>query len=139
MPDIALTDAKNATVTLHQLTGGQRSLVFFMRASSCQFCLAHVQGIARMVAAGELKDVTVVIVTPGGTKDIAAVAGKVPAGVATVVASSEASRLAVGLGVFMLMQHSGTFVLDTDGRVLAQRTATVPTGAFNRAEVLAAR
>lgn len=38
----------------------------------------------------------------------------------------------------MTLQHSGTFVLDASGRVLAQRTATLPTASFARQEVLAA-
>ena len=139
MPDIPLSDQDGAAVTLRELTSGRSALVYFMRSSTCSFCNAHVQVIARMVAADELTGVAVVVVTPGDASDIATVAGKLQAGVATVVATGAESRAAVGLSSFMTMRHSGTFVLDEGGRVLAQRTATIPTGSFSRDEALAAR
>ena len=138
MPDIPFSDENGGAVTLREMTSGRPALVYFMRASTCQFCNAHVQVIAGMVAAGELAGVSVVIVTPGDASDISIVAGKLNAGVATVVATGAESRAAVGLSSFMTMRHSGTFVLNEAGRVLAQRTATIPTGSFSRDEALAA-
>ena len=138
MPDIPFNDENGGVVTLRELTDGRPALVFFMRAATCPVCNAHVRVIAGMVAAGELAGVSVVIVTPGDASDIATVAGKLQAGVATVVATGAQSRAAVGLTSFMTLRHSGTFVLDEGGRVLAQRTATIPTGSFSRDEVLAA-
>lgn len=138
MPDIAFTDANGAAVTLGELTAGRRALVYFMRAATCQFCNAHVQKISGMVAAGELADVAVVIVTPGDAKDVATVTSTLPKAAVTVVATGTESRSAVGLSSFLTMQHSGTFVLSATGRVLAQRTATMPTASFSRSEALAA-
>jgi hypothetical protein len=45
---------------------------------------------------------------------------------------------AVGLGSFLRIQHSGTFVLAEDGTVVSSRTGTNPMTSFSRSEVLAA-
>lgn len=76
--------------------------------------------------------------TPGDAKDVATVTSKLPKAAVTVVATGTESRSAVGLSSFLTMQHSGTFVLSATGRVLAQRTATMPTASFSRSEALAA-
>ena len=137
-PDLAFTDATDARVTLWDFTSQRRSLVYFMRTPTCPVCNAHLQQIARMVAAGELANVSVVIVVPGEAADVALVAGTIAPGVATVVATGPESRAAVGFTKFLMLAHSGSFVLDAAGRVLVQRFATVPRTSFVRAEVLAA-
>lgn len=129
MPDIALTAADGSAQSLRTLTNGRRALVFFMRAASCPVCNAHVKVIAGL----ELKDTAIVIVTPGTAKDAASVAAKTTL---QVLASGESGHAEAGLGRFLGLQHSGTFVLDAEGRVLAARTSTLPTGAFDKREVL---
>jgi peroxiredoxin len=130
MPDIALTEPDGSAHSLRALTSGRRSLVFFMRAATCPICNAHVKAIAAL----ELKDTAIVVVTPGTARDAASVAAKTTL---QVLASGEHGHAEAGLGRFLGLQHSGTFVLDADGRVLAARTATLPTGAFDKSEVLA--
>ena len=131
MPDIAVTDASGTARTLHQFAEGRRSLVYFMRTASCPVCNAHVKNIERL----GLADTTVVIVVPGSAADAASVAKRVGL---TVVSSGDSGHAEAGLGSSMGLQHSGTFVLDADGRVLLAKTATLPTGGFAKAEVLAA-
>ena len=137
MPDVALTTTSGDPVRLAEVVAGSRSVVFFMRSSGCAICLGHVATLVKMVQGGELEGVRVIIITPGDASDAAKVATRVPAGVATVYASG-IDHSAVGLGTFLTIQHSGTFVLAADGTVLTVRTATIPTGSFSRDEVLAA-
>ena len=131
MPDIALTAADGSAKSLRDLTSGRRAVVFFMRASSCPICNAHVKKIERMATA----DAAVVIVTPGTAADAASVSAKTSL---QVLASGENGHAEAGLTRFLGLQHSGTFVLDAEGRVIAARTATLPTGSFDEREVLAA-
>lgn len=131
MPDIAVSTAEGIPQTLHQLTAGRHALVYFMRTATCPVCNAHVKTIERLALDG----VAVVIVAPGTAADAAGVAKRVAL---TVVASGETGHADAGLGSSLGLQHSGTFVLDAEGRVLLAKTATLPTGGFAKAEVLAA-
>lgn len=130
MPDIAVIDPTGSARSLRQLVAGRRALVYFMRSASCPVCNAHLRTIAGM----GLADAAVVVVTPGGAAEAAAVASRVAL---DVVASGESGHAAVGLGRFLGLQHSGSFVLDADARILSARTATLPTGSFDRSEVAA--
>lgn len=137
MPDIALTGADGLADRLTDVVAGSRSVVFFMRASSCAVCIAHAVNLAKMVKEGVLDGVKVVVITPGGVKDAAVVAARVPSDAVKIYASGT-EHAAAGLGTFLMIQHSGTFVLAADGTVLSVRTATIPTGSFSRDEVIAA-
>jgi len=131
MPDLALQAPDGSSTTLRAETAGSRSVVLFMRAASCQICLGHVASLERLDV-----DARAVVVVPGDAAAAASVASRTGSGV-RVLASGDA-HAAAGLGTFLTIQHSGTFVLDESGTVLAVRTATIPTGAFNAAEVVAA-
>lgn len=82
------------------------------------------------------RDTVALVVVPGSANDAAAVR-RLAAGRLTVVSSSGA-HAAVGLGRTMLLQHSGTFLVDASGSVRYAKTATLPTGSFSRAELAAA-
>jgi peroxiredoxin len=139
MPEIALVSPTNSATTLLTVTSTTKALVYFMRSSTCPVCNGHIAAMVRMVAAGELQGVALVIVTPGGAAEAAKVAAKVPAGVGSVFATDTTAGLAaVGLGSSLLIQHSGSFVLAADGTVLSSRTGTNPMTSFSRSEVLAA-
>ena len=131
MPDLALEALDGVSTTLRAETAGSRSVVFFMRAATCQICLGHVASLERLAL-----DAKAIVVVPGDAAAAASVARRVGSGV-RVLASGDA-HAAAGLGTFLTIQHSGTFVLDETSAVLAVRTATIPTGAFNAAEVVAA-
>jgi peroxiredoxin len=131
MPDLSLEGPDGSSTTLRAETAGSRAVVFFMRAASCQICLAHVAHLERLAV-----DAKTIVVVPGDAAAAASVAPRVGSGM-RVLASGDA-HAAAGLGTFLTIQHSGTFVLDERGAVLSARTATIPTGAFNAAEVVAA-
>ena len=137
MPDIQVQGADGTDVALLSLIAGRRAVVFFMRASTCPVCQAHTAEAARLLREGKLGSAALVVVTPGAAAEVATVARRVP-GDDLVIVGSGSGHAEVGLGRFLGLQHSGTFVLDERGAVLAARTATIPTGAFNAAEVVAA-
>ena len=137
MPDIPLTSESGASAHLADVIAGSRSVIFFMRSASCAICLGHVQSLTSMAAAGALDGARVVVVVPGGAAEAARVATRVPAGTATVYASGD-EHASVGLGKFLVLQHSGTFVVDANGSILSVRAAAVPTNSFSRDEVLSA-
>lgn len=132
LPDIAVVDSAGATSTLGERTRGDGgAVVFFMRASNCPVCRAHVRVLQAMVESGELGEARAVVVTPGGAAEAAAVSRSTTL---DVVGSGDGHR-DVGLGRFLTLQHSGTFVLDASGRVLARRTSALPTASFSRKEI----
>lgn len=137
MPDIRVQTADGTDTTLRSLVAGRRAVLFFMRASTCPVCRAHAAEAVRLLREGALGSAVLVVVTPGLAAEAAAVARRV-VGDGVIVAGSGSGHAEVGLGRFLGLQHSGTFVLDERGTVLVARTATIPTGAFNAAEVVAA-
>lgn len=130
MPDIPVIDTTGRSSGLHELVAGRKALVYFMRAATCPVCNAHVQSIGKL----DVGDTAVVIVTPGAAAEATLVSTRTAL---TVVASGESGHAEVGLGRFLGLQHSGTFVLDANSRILLARTATVPTGSFAKNEVVA--
>ena len=130
MPDIHLVAANGKESRLANQLGEGGAVVFFMRAASCPICLAHAAQAVRMVEAGELGTAHLIVITPGDAKDAAAVARRLTSPLAQVWASGTAHTNA-GLGVTMLIQHSGTFVLDAAGTVLHAQTSVLPTGNFS--------
>ena len=127
MPDITLTGAAGETTTLDALRGGQRSVVFFLRASTCAICLGHVRAIAELA-------VPAIFVTPG---DAAQAAEATKRSGATVWGSGD-GHAEVGLGKFLAIQHSGTFLVAADGAVEYAKTSTLPMGSFSKSELEAA-
>jgi peroxiredoxin len=139
MPDIAIVSAKNSTTSLLAETSGSKAVVYFMRSATCPVCNGHIASLVAMVTAGELSGATLTVITPGGAAEAARVAARVPATAGRVFATTAAEGLAnVGLGTFLTIQHSGSFVLAEDGTVLSSRTGTNPMTSFSRREVLAA-
>lgn len=134
-PDIPVIAADGMSSQLSEhLVGGSASVVFFMRSHDCPVCRAHLRTLQRMEDAGELRGARVIIIAPG----VAGAAATVQRFTAfEVLASGEGHRM-VGLGRFLALQHSGTFVLDAAGRVLTRRTSALPTSSFSAAEIRAA-
>ena len=133
---IVFTDASGAEVTVADLRGGSRGVaLFFMRAANCMICVRHVRALAALRLAD--RDVTPVVVVPGD----AAAAARVrrTAGTVRVVSSNGAeAHQAVGLTRTMLLQHSGTLLVDAAGEVRYRLGATRPTGSFDPAALTAA-
>lgn len=140
MPDIALIDARGRSATLAHVSDGRRAIVHFMRSSTCPVCLAHAAAVQRMFDAGEIADVAFVLVPPGGPDEAVVTERRVRAagGMRAEVWASGSDHGNVGLGRFLGLQHSGTFVVDERGVLLAVRTSVLPTGNFSRDEVVSA-
>ncbi|KRC61334.1 hypothetical protein ASE14_10595 [Agromyces sp. Root81] len=134
LPNIQLVDEAGTASRVMDDVGEHGAVVFFMRTSTCPVCHAHVRELQRMSDAGQLRGARAVVVTPGGAAEAAAVARRTTL---SVFASGERHR-DVGLGRFLTMQHSGTFVVDAAGRVLARRASALPTGSFSKREILSA-
>lgn len=137
MASIHLTDAHGATSTLDDLRGDTRAVVFFLRASSCAICLGHAKALEAMAASGELGGARVILVTPGDAAQADQATKRLPGTGATVWASGDA-HAEVGLGKFLAIQHSGTFLLDADGTVLYSKTSTLPMGSFSKPDLVSA-
>jgi peroxiredoxin len=139
MPDVALVDAGGRRSTLATVNGGRRAIVYFMRSSTCPVCLAHAATIQRLFDAREVVDAAFVLVSPGGPDAAAVTERRARArGIHADVWASGGEHERVGLGRFLGLQHSGTFVVDERGVLLAVRTSALPTGNFSRNEVVSA-
>ncbi len=131
---VADTDRR---VTLADLRGKDKAVaLFFMRAASCAICMRHVKELAGMDLARQ--GVRSVVVVPGEAKNAARVRRTAGAGV-TVVSSADAeAHRAVGLNRTLMMQHSGTLLVGSEGTVRYRLTGAMPTGSFDRKELLEA-
>lgn len=135
MPDIALVGPHGETVNLAQIRDGGRAVVYFLRTAGCPVCVAHARRLERLSTEGRLGDVRVLLVAPGDAAEAAALARRVGGSVSETWASGTAHR-AAGLGSFLTIRHSGTFVVDADGSIAYTRTAMIPTNGFNEKELL---
>jgi len=133
--NVQLIDAAGTTTDLDTLRGEERAVVFFLRASSCAICLGHAKGITALGADGSLGNARVILVTPGDAAQAELATARVPG--ATVWASGDA-HAEVGLGKFLAIQHSGTFLVNADGTIAYTKTSTLPMGSFSKPEMLAA-
>ncbi|WP_022894094.1 redoxin domain-containing protein [Agromyces subbeticus] len=140
LPDIALVDARGLRSTLAVVRDGRRAIVYFMRSSTCPVCLAHAGAIERLFDAGEVADAAFVLILPGGARQAVVTERSVrrARGTRAEVWASGAGHDDIGLGRFLGLQHSGTFVVDEEGVLLAVRARALPTGNFSRNEVVTA-
>jgi peroxiredoxin len=130
-PELDLVDPRGLVRSIAGLAEGRPAVVFFMRSHSCPVCAMHVRELERMAARGALAGAAAVVVTPGGAEEAATVTK-----ITTLpVLASGTQHALVGLGKFLMLQHSGTFVLDAEGRVTSARTSALPTASFSRREV----
>src|SRR3954452_9014842 len=100
LPDLHLTDRHGHSVALSRLLASGPAVLYFLRTASCPACLAHARRLVAARSAGRVRP-QVVLVTPGGTGEAAAVdrkvaartSGVLPDGV-LVLASGNAHRAA---------------------------------------------
>jgi hypothetical protein len=113
------------------LRGDAKGLVlFFMRAGNCAVCLRHVRKLAGLDLAG--RGVAAVVVVPGGPEQ-AARARRAAGGLPVVSSAGAAAHRSAGLDRTLLMQHSGTLLIDARGEERYRLTATLPTGSLDTA------
>lgn len=136
-PDLELVDANGSRGRLADLVAGGAAVVHFMRSSTCPVCLGHAAVLERMRTSGEIPDVTIVFVAPGGAAEAGEAASRLRGRRIHVRASGDA-HASLGLGRFLALQHSGTVVLDPERAVLSAVSAAIPVASFSRAEIIAA-
>jgi peroxiredoxin len=142
LPAMSLSNAAGTSVRIDQVLRADLTVMFFLRAANCPVCI----GLARMVASARADGrihTDVLLVTPGGAAEAAAVERKLrnrtaesrlPQGV-QVLASGDAHAL-IALPKTLLLQHSGTFLVNDARRILYARTAAMPPGSYDEAELL---
>ncbi|WP_062385635.1 hypothetical protein [Demequina iriomotensis] len=130
LPRLSLVSPAGEAVALDAIAASSpRTVLYFMRTSTCPVCHQHLRAISRM-------GLPVTVIVPGGAAEADAVARRHPA-LASRIVASETAHADVGLFVRHGLQQSGTFVV-ADGRIVHARHATVPLGAFDAGEVRAA-
>lgn len=143
MPELGLRGPDGQGAGLSQVRAGRPAVLYFLRSTGCPVCVRHARGLVALAAEGGLgPGVPVLLVVPGGPDEAAGLRRKVPVGkeIDGLVSAwaSGAGHATAGLGRFLALQHSGTFVLDPAGLVRYRRTAVLPTQSFSRPELLEA-
>ena len=137
MPDLSLISPDGDRTSLHAVRGGAAAVAYFLRASDCPICQKHARSLAELAESGQLGGASVILIAPGGLDEARAVAAKVPSPAVTAWASGT-GHAAAGMGVFLSIQHSGTFLIAADGTVEYRRTSALPPMSMNRKELLEA-
>jgi len=137
LPALPVADEDGRGADLDRIRAGRPAVLFFMRAHNCMVCLRHVRALSELQDEfGERKLVTVVVV-PGSDGEASRVRRRADR-LRVVSSGGDAAHKAAGLERHLLMQHSGTFLVDADGILRYARTGALPTASFHRAELLAA-
>jgi peroxiredoxin len=137
MPDLTLVSPDGDRTNLQAVRGAETAVAYFLRASNCPVCLKHARSLAELAEAGNFGGASVILIAPGGPVEAGEVAAKVPSSAVTAWASG-AGHAAAGLGMFLAVQHSGTFLIADDGTVKYRRTSALPPMSMNRKELLEA-
>ncbi len=115
--------------------GARGQLLYFMRASDCALCRAHVKRLIALAPQLEAKGLSILVVLPTGDSE-----AQVSQTLKTPfpVVQGQSAHLAVGLQrkLMSLVQQSGTVIHDHAGVVLHSRVATIPSNAFDEDAVL---
>jgi peroxiredoxin len=143
LPELHLTDRHGQSVALSGLLASVPAVLYFLRTASCPACLAHARRLVAARSSGRVQP-QVVLVTPGGAGEASAVerkvavrsAGGLPEGV-VVLASGDAHQ-AAGFGRTLMLQHSGTLIVDTERKIRYALTAALPMRSYDEPELLAA-
>ena len=137
MPDLDLVSPTGDRTNLHAVRGSGTAVAYFLRASTCPICLRHARSLAELAESGSLGGATVILIAPGDLDEAREVAASVPSPAVTAFASGTGHATA-GMGVFLTVQHSGTFLIAADGTIKYRRTSALPPMSLNRKELLEA-
>jgi peroxiredoxin len=135
--DLTFADAQGRPVDVPALRGSGRAVaLFFMRAASCAVCVKHARSLAALGLAD--RGVAPVVVVPGGAAELARARRAAGAGVTVVSSGGVDAHRAAGLGRTLMVQHSGTLLVDATGAVRYRLAGTLPTGSFDAAALTTA-
>jgi hypothetical protein len=109
---------------------GKGLVLYFIRAANCPVCLRHVKSLAGLGLAS--RGVAAAVVVPGGPAQVERVR-RVAGGLAVVSSDGVAAHRAAGLDRTLIMQHSGTLLIDAAGQERYRLAATLPNGSFDAA------
>jgi peroxiredoxin len=134
---LGLHDAAGSPVSVPELRGDARAVaLFFMRAAGCAICLRHARSLAGMNLAE--RAVAAAVVVPGTAGEANRVRRSVGSAVTVVHSSGAEAHHAIGLTRTLLLQHSGTLLVDAEGTIRYRLGATLPTSSFDGPALLAA-
>jgi len=137
MPDLDLVSPDGNHANLQAVRGSGPAVAYFLRASTCPICLKHARSLAELAESGSLGGASVILIAPGDLDEAREVAAKVSSPAVTAWASGTGHATA-GLGVFLSVQHSGTFLIAADGTIKYRRTSALPPMSMNRKELIEA-
>jgi len=137
MPDLSLIGPTGVRTSLHAVRDATAAIAYFLRASTCPACIAHARLLAGLAASGKLGGARVILIAPGDDNEARLLAARIPSSAVSTWASGTAHASA-GMGSFLSIRHSGTFLIDAGGEVRYRRTAVLPPLSLNRGELLAA-
>lgn len=135
LPMVSVVDEAGRHVDIDTLRDGRAAVLFFMRAATCVMCLRHGRTLAAMADELSAAAVHPIIVVPGEASRVRRLLGP---RVQVVSSVDRGAHESVGLGRTLLMQHSGTLLVGADGMVRYSRLAALPTGSFDKAELVEA-
>ena len=137
-PAFAL-DGNTGRVNLADYTGKQNVVLFFMREFNCAVCRGHAAHLARIYSALQADNTTVLVIGGGETAKAASLAQTYKLPFPVLADLDRAVYASFGLDKALgMIQRSATVIVDKGGIVRYIDRATLPTGAFNEKELLAA-
>lgn len=128
--------ADGKAVSVAALLGQRGAALYFMRASTCPVCMHHVRKLTGLGLADH--GVSTVVVVPGDAADAESVRRRAGDGVTVVSSVAVSAHRAVGLDRTLLLQHSGTVLVDAKAAVRYRHTSVLPTGSLDPAALLQA-
>jgi peroxiredoxin len=135
--DIPIRRPDGSVSSLRTEIAGDAAVVFFMRAADCPICLAHSRTLARMATSGDLGAARAFVIAPGPASEARKAEGRIASDAVDVWASGD-HHADLGLGRFLMLQHSGTFVVGAGGQILDAVTSALPTASFSKGRIIAA-
>ncbi|HEY3504282.1 MAG TPA: peroxiredoxin family protein [Actinocatenispora sp.] len=137
-PDIVLTDTDGDAVRLSDFHGESGVLLFFMRATSCPVCRAHVRDLARRRDDLLAHDVRVLIAVPEDRGTAAAWQARSRTPFPVLTGRDGYAAFGLARRLFGTVQQSGSVLVDRHGVVRHAHATTSPLNAYDRAGITAA-
>jgi peroxiredoxin len=138
MPTLGLVDRDGRPLSVPDLTGSRPMVLYFMRAASCSICLGHVRELSHLSPAIRSMGADVLVVHPGTEEGSRKLFDALDLPIAIVSGAEAYEQIGLGSWVFGAIRGSGSIVVDPEGVIRYARRAVLPSGAFDRVELLEA-